>query len=357
MSITTAELKFYKSAAVNDTTSNGGVMSANAIADGVKNNVFPDVSQAERTAGITRYRKIFFKVASAENLALQNPRVFVEKHTPGEDRVLIFPGTQTDTQNDIATPNLYGAGQLKTDVSVGATSCVVITENGADTTFRNGELGRIHNPEFTIAEWYRTGDTYLDQMDVTEQLVRCILGETVGPPFARTSYQRAFERYAGFDPLRTPVAGLPRVAAQHGLTPPPGLEASDRDGWLNFLLVELVEPNLGLGPPELLYDYPASQAALAHVRQDDPPVAERFELYVQGIEVCNGYQELTDPDELRRRIREHRMDERLNSRLLEAMDAGLPPCSGVALGFDRLVMLAAGASALSEVIAFPFDRA
>ena len=305
---------------------------------------------------------------------------------------------------------------MKRLLAAGATAIYQVTR-----AFRNGELGRLHNPEFTIAEWYRVGDTYCDQMGVTEELVRCVLGETVvheppglpgilrddsqsgarachwwscrprsgqqttrpahlntaiaecagraarapedaffgidGLPFARTSYQCAFERHANFDPLRAPTSKLPQVAAQHGLTPPPGLEAGDRDGWLNFLLVELVEPKLGFDSPELLFDYPASQAALARVRQDKPPVAERFELYIRGIEICNGYQELTDADELRGRIREQNLEARLNSRLLDAMDAGLPPCSGVALGFDRLVMLATGASALSEVTAFPFDRA
>jgi len=240
---------------------------------------------------------------------------------------------------------------MKRLLAAGATAIYQVTR-----AFRSGELGRLHNPEFTIVEWYRAGDTYAGQMDVTEQLVRCVMGEQGGPPFTHTSYQRAFERHADFDPLRVPTSDLPAIAARRGLTPP-GLHATDRDGWLNFLLAELVEPKLGLGRPEFLLDYPASQAALARVRQDDPPVAERFELYLQGIELCNGYQELTNPDELRCRIREQGLDARLNSRLLDAMDAGLPPSSGVALGFDRLVMLAAGASALSEVIAFPFDRA
>lgn len=289
------------------------------------------------------YLEVETPLLSADATVDPNLDPFVAKWAPagangsgGQDRYL-------QTSPEFAMKRLLAAG---------ATAIYQVTH-----AFRNGELGRLHNPEFTIVEWYRAGDTYFDQMRVTEQLVRCVLGETDGSPFARTSYQRAFERHADFDPLRTPTSELPTVAAQRGLTPPPGLEASDRDGWLNFLLVELVEPKLGADSPEFLFDYPASQAALARVRQDDPPVAERFELYIQGIELCNGYQELTDADELRRRIRDQNLDARLNSRLLDAMDAGLPSCSGVALGFDRLVMLAAGASALSEVIAFPFDRA
>ena len=127
----------------------------------------------------------------------------------------------------------------------------------------------------------------------------------------------------------------------------------------------LVEPYLGRDKPTFLFDYPASQAALARVRRDDPPVAERFELYVRGIELCNGYQELTDPRELRARMAEQNRIRtaagkdslRIDSRLLDAMQAGLPSCAGVALGFDRLAMLASGAAELSQVLAFPWDRA
>ena len=249
---------------------------------------------------------------------------------------------------------------MKRLLAAGATAIYQVTR-----AFRNSELGRLHNPEFTLVEWYRAGDTYGDQMDVTEDLVRRVLGEAGASSrlaadrerFLRTSYQEAFERHAGFAPLTMSSEDLAEAALSRKLTPPPGLPRSDRDGWLNFLLLELVEPHLGQERPEFLYDYPASQAALARVRPGDPPAAERFELYVRGIELCNGYQELTDAEELRRRIREQDAGLPLGSRLLDAMEAGLPACSGVALGFDRLVMLAAGASSLSEVIAFPFDRA
>jgi lysyl-tRNA synthetase class 2 len=126
-----------------------------------------------------------------------------------------------------------------------------------------------------------------------------------------------------------------------------------------------VQPHLGIDRPTLVYDYPASQAALARIRLGNPPVAERFELYVLGIELANGYHELTDAAELRRRnaaVNAQRVADGkpalpAESRLLAAMDAGLPPAVGVALGFDRLVMLAAGADSVAEVIAFPFDRA
>ena len=230
--------------------------------------------------------------------------------------------------------------------------------------FRHGELGRLHNPEFTIVEWYRTGDTYHDQMAVVGELVRTVAAGPDGQglaasdePFLRTAYQDAFERCLGCRPLGMTCPELRALALGRGITPPPSLHPDDRDGWLNLLLVTSVEPSLGTDHPEFLYDYPASQAALARVRPGAPPAAERFELYIRGIEICNGYQELTDAGELRRRIQEHAGRTASAERLLAAMDAGLPECSGVALGFDRLCMLAAGAESIAEVMAFPFDRA
>jgi lysyl-tRNA synthetase class 2 len=243
--------------------------------------------------------------------------------------------------------------------------------------FRAGELGRRHNPEFTMIEWYRTGDSHREQMQVVEDLVVEVLRTAekkqehsafrhpCRTPFRRRTYREAFQQHVGRDVMLMPPAQLAALARERGLTIPESLDASDCDGWLNLLLAELVEPHLGKERPEFIHDYPASQAALAIIRPDDPPVAERFELYLDGIELCNGYHELTDPGELRRRIdaeSQRRVAAGLSplpvsNRLLAAMEAGLPPCSGVALGFDRLVMLAAGKSSVAEVIPFGFDRA
>jgi lysyl-tRNA synthetase class 2 len=186
-------------------------------------------------------------------------------------------------------------------------------------------------------------------------------------PFERLTYDEAFERFAGERVLGKSPPALAALARQHGIAPPPGLAADDRDGWLNLLLALVVEPHLGRTQPVFLYDYPASQSALARVRSDPgaPPVAERFELYLGGVELCNGYHELTDPAELRRRmaeqnairVREGSRPLPMHNRLLDAMEAGLPPCAGVALGFDRLMLLAVGAESVADVIAFPFERA
>jgi elongation factor P--(R)-beta-lysine ligase len=227
--------------------------------------------------------------------------------------------------------------------------------------FRGGESGRLHNPEFTIVEWYRRGDSMEDGMQLTADLCESLLN--LGPA-ERVSYAQAFETHVGIDPHRTTAAELAEVARAQGLAFSDSLAAGDRDAWLNLLLAELVQPHLGQPRPTLLYHYPGSQAALARVA-GDPPLAERFELFVRGVELANGYHELLDAEVLRGRNRQAN-DERAaegkprlpaGSRLLEAMDVGLPACGGTALGFDRLVMVAAGAQSLADVVAFPIDRA
>lgn len=226
--------------------------------------------------------------------------------------------------------------------------------------FRGGEFGDLHNPEFTMVEWYRVGDDYQAGMGLLGELAAEILAR--GTP-VRLSYREAFRRYAGVDPFE--ATGEQLAAAVGQLTrQEPDYEAS-RDALLDQLLVMRVEPQLGVTEPVILYDYPASQSALARVRPGDFPVAERFELYVDGIELANGYHELLDADVLRLRSQMSNTARHVagkpilpeESRLLRAMQHGLPPCSGTALGFDRLVMVATGAKSLREVMAFPIDRA
>jgi elongation factor P--(R)-beta-lysine ligase len=228
--------------------------------------------------------------------------------------------------------------------------------------FRQGERGRLHNPEFTMVEWYRAGDTVQQAMsrlaDLTQQLLRC-------PPVVRLSYAEAFQEALQVDPHTADAGQLREAAKKREIEIPSSFADEDRDSLLHLLLVEVIEPELLARRPTLLHDFPASQAALACVRDEQPPVAERFELYVGGVELANGYLELLDANDLRGRIRKQnnwrqrdgkdRLPE--SSRLLPAMEAGLPPCCGVALGFDRLVMLASGAESIDEVIPFPIERA
>ena len=229
--------------------------------------------------------------------------------------------------------------------------------------FRQGEAGRVHNPEFTLLEWYRPGYSYRQLMDEVEALLRQVLDR---PALAceRISYREAFLRHLNLDPLDTTPAQLQRCAQEQGLGPIPDL-GDGLDPWLDLLLTHCIESRLGVGRPTFLYDYPASQAALAQVRPDTPPVAERFELYVDGMELANGFQELLDPREQRRRF-EQELEQRrraglaavpMDENLLQALEQGLPPCAGVALGVDRLLMLVTGARSIDEVLAFPMERA
>ncbi len=228
--------------------------------------------------------------------------------------------------------------------------------------FRGGERGRLHNPEFTLVEWYAVGQGLAEGIQLLSDLAESTLQRGCAEAMA---YRDAFLKWAGVDPLQAGCAELAAAARQNGVAIPDGQELQDRDGWLDLLLVDCIEPHLGRSQPIVLYDYPPSQAALARIRPDCPPVAERFELYVDGIELANGYHELRDAEELRRRnetVNRQRAAEGkrtlpVESRLLAAMESGLPPCTGVALGFDRLVMLAFEASDLAEVLPFPLEIA
>lgn len=210
--------------------------------------------------------------------------------------------------------------------------------------FRGAEVGSQHNPEFTMLEWYRVGDDYDAGMELLADLAQAIFRSS---KVERYTWREAFQRFAGVDVTI-------------------GETTDERELELDILLATLVQPNLGQQVPAILCDYPASQAALAKTRAESTgEVAERFELYYRGVELANGYHELLDPAALRERNsasnaarqRDGKATLPEESRLLAAMEHGLPSCSGCALGVDRLVMLLAEASSIQEVIAFPIDRA
>ena len=254
---------------------------------------------------------------------------------------------------------------------------------GADSIFqftkaiRSLERGPRHNPEFTMLEWYRVGDNDRDQMALTESLVRqavqaASLTQSLIPcqrvlsavPFARMPYDIAFENAVGTRALKLTVPQLRELADSLGVrvhSP----ETLDRDAWLNLLLAERVEPWMATQGAMFLHDFPASQSALARVRDEDPPVAERFELYIGGVELCNGYHEITDADELRvrmerqaaLRVREGLSPLPTHSHLENAMRRGYPASAGVALGYDRLLMWLWECDRIDDVIAFPWERA
>jgi lysyl-tRNA synthetase class 2 len=227
--------------------------------------------------------------------------------------------------------------------------------------FRNGEMGRLHNPEFTMLEWYRLGWTHHQLMDECAELVKDALRLAGRHASIReTSFRQLYQDQFGFDPLVAGEAELRAPLAVFDIQS----DGLGRDDWLDLLMTHLIQPSIPDNRILLVYDYPKSQAALARVRQGDVPVAERFELYLGPLELANGYRELTDSDEQRERFlcdhsRRHKrgsVEPPLDERLLQALPA-MPDCSGVALGVDRLLLAMLGVDRLADVLAFPFDRA
>ncbi|MDP5293763.1 elongation factor P--(R)-beta-lysine ligase [Oceanimonas sp. CHS3-5] len=228
-------------------------------------------------------------------------------------------------------------------------------------SYRNEESGRLHNPEFTMLEWYRPGFDHHRLMDEMAELLQWVLD--CGEP-ERMSYAAAFERTLGICPLTASLDAL--RSAGRGLGADDLLaREDDRDTLLQLLFALGGEPVIGQQVPCFVYDFPASQAALARISRADARVAERFEVYYQGIELANGFHELSDATEQRARFEQDNKQRRarglaakpVDEYLLAALAAGLPDCAGVALGIDRLIMLALGAERLEQVIAFPVTRA
>jgi lysyl-tRNA synthetase class 2 len=231
--------------------------------------------------------------------------------------------------------------------------------------FRGGEQGRRHNPEFSLLEWYRVGWDAARLMDEVAEFVRALAaGRLQLQDALRLSYREAFRRHAGLDPFAA-TAGALAAALEARAVEVPEAVAQDKDALLDLALSLLVEPALDPAQPTFIYDFPASHAALARIRPCDPPVAERFELFLGGMELANGFCELTDAAEQRARFaadlearRRRGLDvPPLDERFLAALAHGLPACAGVALGFDRLVMLLAGVEDIRAVLAFGWGRA
>ncbi|PNL93126.1 elongation factor P--(R)-beta-lysine ligase [Aggregatibacter aphrophilus] len=225
--------------------------------------------------------------------------------------------------------------------------------------FRNEEAGNRHNPEFTMLEWYRPHfDMYrlINEVDdLLQQILEC-------PPAESMSYQFAFQQYVGLDPLSADLSELVEKAEKHQLV---GAENESRDTLLQFLFSTVVEPQIGQEAPVVVYHFPASQAALAQISSEDLRVAERFEFYYKGLELANGFHELSDAREQLRRFQQDNLQREkmglparaIDTRLLAALQAGIPNCSGVALGVDRVLMIAMGTESIKEVISFAIDNA
>jgi lysyl-tRNA synthetase class 2 len=243
--------------------------------------------------------------------------------------------------------------------------------------FRDGERSRTHHPEFTMLEWYRTGASYRDLIDDCEALLRACLAAAGGGalrwggarcdpalPFERLSVAEAFRRFCDIDLLATaPNPAAPDRALLADAAAPLGIAPHDGDEWEDLffrIFLEQIEPRLGVGAPTILYDYPISMAALARPKPDDPRLAERFELYVAGLELANAFGELTDPVAQRARFLADQDKQRrlygtaypIDEEFLAALH-DMPEAAGIALGVDRLVMLATGADRIEDVLWAP----
>jgi len=224
--------------------------------------------------------------------------------------------------------------------------------------FRNGEAGRRHNPEFTMLEWYRPGFGLPELMTELDALLAVLLDF---PPALRITYSELFLRYLDVDPLSASLAELKSCAKDALET---GFDSDNPDHWLDLLFSHCIEPELQ--HPTFIHAYPPSQAALATLAQDTQgrTVAQRFELVAGGMELANGYFELTDANaqrqrfeaDLARRTAEGLPQYAIDERLLAALAHGMPACAGVAVGVDRLLMLQQGVSDIRDVLAFPVDR-
>ncbi len=308
-----------------------------------------------RAAMLARVRAYF---ASERVLEVQTP--LLSAFAPSEPRVeaMIAQPAHRDPMY-LQTSAEYAMKRL---LAAGIGDCYQI-----GPVFRDAESGGLHNPEFTMIEWYRVGFRVADLQRDVDRLVRAAVGDLRAlAPARQITYREAIVESCGLDCATASPGEIEAVLRDRRITL---LAASgqDRDTWLDLLVATVVGPGLGRDGPVFVRDYPASQAALAKLRDDGDgwPVAERFELYVDGIELANGFRELADSLEQRRRFEQdlearRRRGQRatpLDERFLAALAHGLPECAGVALGFDRLVMVALRLSSIVAALAFPVDRA
>jgi lysyl-tRNA synthetase class 2 len=265
--------------------------------------------------------------------------LYTDYHGPGAKRLFL------QTSPELAMKRLLAAG---------SGAIYQITK-----VFRDNEAGRWHNPEFTLLEWYRPGFSLANLIQEVDHLLQTLLH---CPPAETISYGTLFEQQVGWHPLQTSLTVVHEYVKQFGIK---AVTSLDRDSCLQLILTHQIEPHLGRHGPTVITDFPASQAALARKNRTDPNLAERFEVYAQGIELANGFYELTDPIEQRQRFEQDLLKRKklnqptypLDERFLAALTAGLPECAGVALGLDRLLMLITQATNIKEVLAFPIDYA
>jgi len=300
-------------------------------------------------------------------------RFFAERAVLEVETPLLCHGIGTDPQLDFFTtayclPPLRQTLFLQTSpefamkrlLAAGSGSIYQICK-----AFRNGESGRFHNPEFTILEWYRLGFSLPQLMDEITELVAVLFAGKGLKPAQRISYQAVFQQHTGLDPLVFSCRDYRAYAVDKHSPEAVELCGDDHALWLDFIFSHKVQPYLGDNALCLVYGYPACQSSLARLNMQNPKITDRVELFINGVELGNGFYELTDAVEQDRRFNEEistRQQRRLpaplkDKHLVAALDAGLPDCSGIAIGLDRLLMLLSGSASINEVLAFPVDRA
>ncbi len=228
--------------------------------------------------------------------------------------------------------------------------------------FRHEEQGQYHNPEFTILEWYRLGFDHLQLMREVGELLTLILA--CEKPL-KITYQQIFMDHVAVDPLSASSADLLNVLKKHEKLSDWLVNDKDRNVLLQVILSEIIEPHIGNDRPWFIYNFPSSQASLAKISPQDHRVAERFECYFKGVELVNGFHELTNAKTHLERFKQDNLQRKhkglvekpIDNNFITALESGLPNCAGVALGIDRLIMLACKANRIEEVISFPINTA
>ncbi|WP_125558852.1 elongation factor P--(R)-beta-lysine ligase [Pseudoalteromonas rubra] len=313
------------------------------------------IDTLRQRAGILAKIRTFF--AEREVLEVETPSLsqasVTDVHLASFATTFVGPGHATGTPLYLQTSPEFAMKRL---LAAGSGAIYQVGK-----AFRNEESGRHHNPEFTMLEWYRPGFDEFRLMAEVNDLMQAILD---CPEAESMSYQQAFITHLGLDPLSASMEELRQLASQRGHAHVAEQE-QHRDTLLQLLFCMEIEPLIGQQAPCFVYHFPASQAALAQLNDKDPRVAGRFELYYRGMELANGFNELTDGVEQSARFDEDNAQRiamglapvAKDARFLAALTQGLPACAGVALGVDRLVMLATGKKQLKEVIAFDVDRA
>ena len=307
------------------------------------------ISRLRQRAEIMRQIRDFFH--ARHYLEVETPLLCRTTVTdPYIQSIPAFPGLSTDPFYLQTSPE-YAMKRL---LASGSGSIFQISK-----AFRLGDLGRHHQPEFTLLEWYHIDVDHHQLMDEMDELLQLILRTDKAD---RISYGKLFQDCLGIDPHTATLDILADCAEKNSIQVADDI--CDCTTWLHLLLTHCIEPQLGNQKPCFIYDFPIAQSALARVQTTSPPVASRFEVYFNGLELANGFHELNDANEQRLRFEINNMQRaalglpplRMDELLLSALSYGLPACSGVALGIDRLVMLATGESEIASVISFDFSR-